>query len=55
MSVVQPVIEPQMPKSWNRENKPHKFCPGCGHGMVLKALGEVIDELGIQRPDGFRL
>ncbi|NPV93123.1 MAG: 2-oxoglutarate synthase [Firmicutes bacterium] len=37
-----------MPKSWNRENKPHKFCPGCGHGMVLKALGEAIDELGIQ-------
>lgn len=48
MSAVQPVIEPQMPRSWNRKNKPHKFCPGCGHGMVLKALGEVIDELGIQ-------
>lgn len=48
MSVVQPMIEPRMPKSWNRENKPHKFCPGCGHGMVLKAIGEAIDELGIQ-------
>ncbi|ADG80973.1 thiamine pyrophosphate-dependent enzyme [Thermincola potens] len=41
-------VEPQMPKSWNRETKPHKFCPGCGHGLVLKALGEAIDELGIQ-------
>jgi len=39
---------PQMPKSWRPESKPHKFCPGCGHGLVLKALGEVIDELGIQ-------
>ncbi len=39
---------PQMPKSWRLESKPHKFCPGCGHGLVLKALGEVIDELGIQ-------
>lgn len=39
---------PKMPKSWREETKPHKFCPGCGHGHVLKALGEAIDELGIQ-------
>lgn len=39
---------PQMPKSWRLQTKPHKFCPGCGHGLVLKALGEAIDELGIQ-------
>jgi 2-oxoglutarate ferredoxin oxidoreductase subunit beta len=37
-----------MPKSWHVESKPHKFCPGCGHGLVLKALGEAIDELDIQ-------
>lgn len=37
-----------MPKSWRIESKPHKFCPGCGHGIVLKALGQAIDELGIQ-------
>lgn len=36
-----------MPKSWNQESKPHKFCAGCGHGITLKILGEVIDELGI--------
>lgn len=41
-------ILPQMPKSWKIDTKPHKFCPGCGHGLVLKALGEAIDELGIQ-------
>ncbi|MGF7186491.1 2-oxoglutarate ferredoxin oxidoreductase subunit beta [Desulfitispora alkaliphila] len=41
-------LQPAMPKSWRVETKPHKFCPGCGHGLVLKALGEVIDELGIQ-------
>lgn len=40
--------QPIVPKSWNIESKPHKFCPGCGHGQVLKALGEAIDELGIQ-------
>ncbi|MDX9872851.1 MAG: thiamine pyrophosphate-dependent enzyme [Clostridia bacterium] len=41
-------ITPNMPKSWRVETKPHKFCPGCGHGLILKALGEAIDELGIQ-------
>ncbi|HUW63232.1 MAG TPA: thiamine pyrophosphate-dependent enzyme [Spirochaetia bacterium] len=41
-------IEPVMPKCWRVDTKPHKFCPGCGHGLVLKALGEAIDELGIQ-------
>ncbi|AEG58401.1 thiamine pyrophosphate-dependent enzyme [Desulforamulus ruminis] len=40
--------QPAMPKSWRVESKPHKFCPGCGHGQVLKCLGEAIDELGIQ-------
>lgn len=42
------VVQPVMPQSWRIESKPHKFCPGCGHGSVLKALGEVIDELKIQ-------
>ncbi len=37
-----------MPKCWRRETKGHKFCPGCGHGLVLKALGLAIDELQIQ-------
>lgn len=41
-------LQPRMPKSWNLASKPHKFCPGCGHGLVLKALGQAIDELGIQ-------
>ena len=29
-----------MPRSWRRETKPHKFCPGCGHPIILKALGK---------------
>ncbi|OAT86116.1 thiamine pyrophosphate-dependent enzyme [Desulfotomaculum copahuensis] len=41
-------VQPAMPKSWRMDTKPHKFCPGCGHGLVLKALGMAIDELGIQ-------
>lgn len=39
---------PAMPKSWRVDNKPHKFCPGCGHGLILKCLGQAIDELEIQ-------
>ncbi|GAW92967.1 thiamine pyrophosphate-dependent enzyme [Calderihabitans maritimus] len=38
----------QMPRCWRLASKPHKFCPGCGHGLALKALGIAIDELNIQ-------
>jgi 2-oxoglutarate ferredoxin oxidoreductase subunit beta len=41
-------LQPAMPRSWRPETKPHKFCPGCGHGIVLRVLGEAIDDLGIQ-------
>lgn len=40
--------EPRFPKCFKISSKPHKFCPGCGYGIILKNLGEVIDELGIQ-------
>ncbi|NMB41660.1 MAG: 2-oxoglutarate synthase [Firmicutes bacterium] len=39
--------ERSMPLSWRKETKPHKFCPGCGHGLVLKALGMAVDSLDI--------
>ncbi|MGE5415766.1 MAG: thiamine pyrophosphate-dependent enzyme [Acidobacteriota bacterium] len=42
------IIRPAMPKTWYEPSKPHKFCPGCGHPLILKALGEAIEELGIQ-------
>ncbi|MFH1903927.1 MAG: thiamine pyrophosphate-dependent enzyme [bacterium] len=29
-------------------DKPFHYCPGCGHGIVHRLIGEVIDELGIQ-------
>lgn len=45
--VREPTKNPNMPLSWRKETKPHRFCPGCGHAMALKALGEVVDELGI--------
>lgn len=41
------------PKCWKISSKPHNFCPGCGHPIVLKALGWAIDELGIQNKTAF--
>lgn len=38
---------PNFPQCYQTESKPHKFCPGCGHPIVLKMLGEVIDEMKI--------
>lgn len=29
-------LQPAMPSSWLEDTKPHKFCPGCGHGIILK-------------------
>ena len=34
------------PKSLN--DVPLHYCPGCGHSVVHRLVGEVIDELGIQ-------
>ncbi|MDR1701460.1 MAG: 2-oxoglutarate synthase [Sporomusaceae bacterium] len=42
------ILEPPMPASWDQATKAHKFCPGCGHGIILRAIGEAIDELGIK-------
>lgn len=24
---------------------PHAFCPGCGHGIVIRLIAEAIEEL----------
>lgn len=36
------------PKCFKTSSKPNKFCPGCGHSIVLKELGFAIDEMKIQ-------
>ena len=38
-----------VPKSWYLPSKPHKFCPGCGHGIILKALGVVVAWIVVAR------
>jgi len=44
---------PNFPKVYKQSSKPHKFCPGCGHPIVLKMLGEVIDEMGLAKKTVF--
>ena len=41
------MTEPRMPKVIKKSSKPSNFCPGCGYGIILKTLGEVIDEMEI--------
>lgn len=38
---------PPFPNCYKIESKPHKFCPGCGHSIVLKILGQAIEEMKI--------
>ena len=46
-------LPPNLPKSQNAEVGASKFCPGCGHGITLKSLGNAIDELGIKQKTVF--
>ena len=36
-----------IPKSMKKDFR-YTFCPGCDHGIAIRLLGEVIDELGIR-------
>lgn len=38
---------PKFPSCFKIESKPHRYCPGCGHPIALKMLGQVVDEMGI--------
>jgi 2-oxoglutarate ferredoxin oxidoreductase subunit beta len=38
---------PKLPNCFKVQSKPHPFCPGCGHPVVLNMLGRVIDEMGL--------
>ncbi len=40
-------MEPRYPKCLDPKTKPSNFCPGCGYGIILKTLGQVIDEMEV--------
>ncbi len=41
-------VTPDLAKAQNAEAGASKFCPGCGHGMILKSLAHTIDDLNLQ-------
>ena len=41
-------VKPDLAKAQNAEAGASKFCPGCGHGMILKTLAKTIDELELK-------
>lgn len=51
--VVKLPLPPNLPKAQFAEVGASKFCPGCGHGLVLKTLAQAIDELGIEEKTVF--
>ncbi|WIF94720.1 2-oxoacid:ferredoxin oxidoreductase subunit beta [Caminicella sporogenes] len=37
-------------KKYFRENNlPHIWCPGCGHGILMRAVAKAIDNLGLDK------
>ena len=46
-------LPPDLPKAQNAEVGASKFCPGCGHGMILKTLASTIDELDLKQKSVF--
>lgn len=41
-------VNPDLAKAQNAEAGASKFCPGCGHGMILKTLAHTLDDLNLQ-------
>ncbi len=41
-------LPPNLPNAQNAEVGASKFCPGCGHGMILKSLAWAIDDLNLK-------
>lgn len=46
-------LPPNLAKAQNPNVGASKFCPGCGHGMILKTLAQAIDELNIHERSVF--
>lgn len=38
-------------KYYRTESLPHIWCPGCGHGIITRAIVKAIDNLGLNQDD----
>lgn len=42
----------QLIEKYFRTNRlPHIWCPGCGHGILMKSIVQAIDNLGLEKDD----
>jgi len=37
--------------NFREDNLPHIWCPGCGHGIITKAITEAIENLGLNKDE----
>lgn len=49
------MIEPRYPTSIKEASKPSNFCPGCGHSIILKELGQLISDMSIEKKTIFAI
>ncbi len=36
-------------KYFRMDKLPHIWCPGCGHGIIMRAVARAIDQLGLEK------
>ena len=41
--------DPIIKKYFRQDMLPHIYCPGCGHGILMKDLAIAIDNLGLDK------
>ena len=37
--------------NFRTDRLPHIWCPGCGHGILMRAIAVAIEELGLDKND----
>lgn len=49
------MINPRFPDTIKESSKPSNFCPGCGHSIILKNLGQLMADMKIEKKTVFAI
>lgn len=49
------MADPRFSSCIKKSSKPSNFCPGCGHSIILKELGQVMNDMGIEKKTIFAI
>ena len=49
------MITPRFADTIKESSKPSDFCPGCGHSIILKELGQIMADMGIEKKTVFTI